>query len=120
MSVKVRTGVAERVPTVTHLPVSLYAEIFEHVPDTAFFVKDTAGRYTAVNQSLAERVGFQRTEDLVGKTVREVYPTELATRFARQDETGTPSGRSSSGAHIDQLDSPKSGCIPADRSGEAD
>jgi hypothetical protein len=26
--------------------VSLYAEIFEHVPDAAFFVKDTAGRYT--------------------------------------------------------------------------
>ena len=93
MSVKVRTGVAERVPTVTHLPVSLYAEIFEHVPDTAFFVKDTAGRYTAVNQSLAERVGFQRTEDLVGKTVREVYPIELATRFARQDEAVLRTGR---------------------------
>ncbi len=93
MSVKVRTGVAERVPTVTHLPVSLYAEIFEHVPDTAFFVKDTAGRYTAVNQSLAERVGFQRTEDLVGKTVREVYPIDLATRFARQDEAVLRTGR---------------------------
>ena len=59
MSVKVRTGLAERVTSVTHLPVSLYAEIFEHVPDAAFFVKDTAGRYTAVNRSLAERVGLQ-------------------------------------------------------------
>ena len=82
MSAKVRTGGAEKVLQVTHLPVSLYAEIFEHVPDAAFFVKDTAGRYTAVNRSLAERVGFQRSEDLVGKTVREVYPVDLATRFA--------------------------------------
>ena len=93
MSVKVRTGLPERVPAVTHLPVSLYAEIFEHVPDAAFFVKDTAGRYTAVNRSLAERVGFQRAEDLVGKTVREVYPIDLATRFARQDEAVLRTGR---------------------------
>lgn len=93
MSVKVRTGLAERVTAVTHLPVSLYAEIFEHVPDAAFFVKDTAGRYTAVNRSLAERVGFQCAEDLVGKTVREVYPIDLATRFARQDEAVLRTGR---------------------------
>lgn len=93
MSAKVRTGGAEKVPQVTHLPVSLFAEIFEHVPDAAFFVKDTAGRYTAVNRSLAERVGFQRSEDLVGKTVREVYPVDLATRFARQDEAVLRTGR---------------------------
>jgi PAS domain S-box-containing protein len=93
MSAKVRTGGAGKVSAVTHLPVSLFAEIFEHVPDAAFFVKDTAGRYTAVNRSLAERVGFQRAEDLVGKTVREVYPEELATRFARQDEAVLRTGR---------------------------
>jgi PAS domain S-box-containing protein len=93
MSAKVRIGGAGKVSAVTHLPVSLFAEIFEHVPDAAFFVKDTAGRYTAVNRSLAERVGFQRTEDLVGKTVRDVYPAELATRFARQDETVLRTGR---------------------------
>ena len=93
MSAKVRTGGAGKESAVTHLPVSLFAEIFEHVPDAAFFVKDTAGRYTAVNRSLAERVGFQRSEDLVGKTVREVYPAELATRFARQDEAVLRTGR---------------------------
>ncbi len=93
MSAKVRTGGAEKVPEVTHLPVSLFAEIFEHVPDAAFFVKDTTGRYTAVNRSLAERVGFQSSEDLVGKTVREVYPVDLATRFARQDEAVLRTGR---------------------------
>ena len=33
------------------------AELFEHVPEAAFFVKDRAGRYVAVNRSLVERVG---------------------------------------------------------------
>ena len=93
MSAKVRTGGPGTVPAVAHLPVSLFAEIFEHVPDAAFFVKDTAGRYTAVNRSLAERVGFARAEELVGKTVREVYPADLATRFARQDEAVLRTGR---------------------------
>lgn len=77
----------------THLPVSLFAEIFGHVPDAAFFVKDTLGRYTAVNRSLAERVGCQRPEDLIGRTVHEVYPADLASRFARQDEAVLRTGR---------------------------
>jgi PAS domain S-box-containing protein len=80
-------------PSRSRLPVSLFAEIFGHVPDAAFFVKDTLGRYTAVNRSLAERVGCQRPEDLIGRTVHEVYPADLASRFARQDEAVLRTGR---------------------------
>ena len=35
--------------------VSILESLFDQVPDVAFFVKDTEGRYTAVNDSLVER-----------------------------------------------------------------
>ncbi len=89
---KVRTG-ATPAATVTELPVSLLANLFEHVPDTAFFVKDASGRYTALNRSLAERVGVNDPSQLVGKTVRDFYPQDLAERYARQDESVLRTGR---------------------------
>lgn len=69
------------------------AELFEHVPEVAFFVKDRTGRYSAVNQSLVERVGLSHKHELLGRHVREVFPAEFAERFAAQDATVLRSGR---------------------------
>lgn len=68
------------------------AELFEHVADTAFFVKDRAGRYVVVNRSLADRCGVPQA-DLLNRHVREVFPRELADRYASQDDAVMRSGR---------------------------
>lgn len=69
------------------------ARLFEHIPDTAFFVKDRAGRYVAVNSSLAERCGASDSAALLGRHVREIFPVELADRYAAQDEAVMKSGQ---------------------------
>ena len=70
------------------------AELFKHVPDTAFFVKDRAGRYVLFNQSLVERCGLRGESDLLGRHVRDIFPAELGARYTAQDEqvlrTGPP------------------------------
>ena len=87
---------SERVsPIVPRLPAELLAlaELFEHLPDAAFFVKDLAGRYLAVNQSLVERVGFRHKRDILGRHVREIFPAEFAIRYAAQDAAVLRTGR---------------------------
>ena len=73
--------------------IALMAELFEHRPDAAFFVKDRDGRYVAVNQSLVERVGFRERKGLLGRHVREVFPADLAERYAAQDAAVLRTGR---------------------------
>lgn len=68
------------------------AALFDHVPDTAFFVKDLAGRYVAVNRSLAERVGLKEPSQLVGRAVGEFFPVALAARYAAQDAAVVKTG----------------------------
>lgn len=68
-------------------------QLLDHVPDTAFFIKDPAGRYLAVNQSLVERCGLQEKRELVGRHVHDVFPPELAERYAAQDQRVLRAGR---------------------------
>jgi PAS domain S-box-containing protein len=69
-------------------------QLFDHVPETAFFLKDSHGRYLAVNQSLVERCGLQEKQQLIGRHVRELFPKDLAELYAAQDQavlrTGHP------------------------------
>jgi PAS domain S-box-containing protein len=60
--------------------------IFDHVPGVVFFLKDRAGRYTLVNETLRQRCGVARKEDLLGKTAEEVFPRSLGPRFTEQDQ----------------------------------
>lgn len=85
-------------PPPAHAPplppdLAALAELFEHLPEVAFFVKDRAGRYQAVNQSLVERVGAGAKAQLLGRTVRDFFPPELAERYAAQDAAVIRTGR---------------------------
>ncbi len=62
-------------------------ELFDSIPDTVFFLKDRAGHYVAVNDTLVERCGVSRKEDIIGRTAREVFPPPLGDRFAEQDRS---------------------------------
>lgn len=71
----------------------LMEQLFDHVPDAVFFVKDAQGRYQAVNQTLVERCGLRAKRELLGRHVREVFPREMAERYAAQDESVLRTGR---------------------------
>ena len=58
--------------------------MFDHLPDTVAFVKDTAGRYVYVNRTLAQRLKLSRAQ-LLGSGAEEVFPAELGANFAAQD-----------------------------------
>ncbi len=68
-------------------------ELFDHVPETVFFLKDKSGRYMAVNQTLVDRCGLKTKSDLVGRHVRDIFPPELAGRYAAQDSQVLRTGR---------------------------
>ncbi len=67
--------------------------LFEQLPEVAFFVKDHLGRYTAVNASLLRRSGLKDRADLLGRTVRDIFPPDLAARFEAQDAAVIRTGR---------------------------
>jgi len=63
-----------------------FAELFEHVPDAVFFVKDRAGRYLAVNRSLVERCGLrEKSENCTG--IRAVAKVGVSPRSCRCSTT---------------------------------
>jgi PAS domain S-box-containing protein len=95
---------AQSGPCAADRPVStelaIIEQLFDHVPETAFFLKDAGGRYVAVNQSLVDRCGFQEKRELLGHHVREIFPKELAELYAAQDQLVLCKGR----AVIDHLE----------------
>ncbi len=67
------------------IDVSVLEELFDQVPDVAFFVKDSAGRYTAVNSSLVARHGLQNKSQVIGRRPRDICPGEYGGIPSKQD-----------------------------------
>ncbi len=59
--------------------------LFDALPDVVFFVKDGSGRYAHANLTLVARLGLRRREQVVGRSVEELFPAALARSFAAQD-----------------------------------
>lgn len=74
--------------------VALLERLFDQAPDVAFFVKDSDGRYIAVNQSLVERHGLHLKSDVLGKRPLDIGPGDFGQIPAEQDRTVLQSGRS--------------------------
>ncbi len=72
---------------------SFALELFDRLPDVVFFVKDTLGRYVAVNQTLVQRLGLSGNADLLGRTTRDLFPAPLGERYLAQDLGVCRSGR---------------------------
>jgi PAS domain S-box-containing protein len=73
--------------------LAMMEQLFDHVPETAFFLKDNSGRYLVVNQSLVERCGLRDKRELIGRSVRDIFPPDLAERYAAQDRAVLRTGR---------------------------
>jgi PAS domain S-box-containing protein len=74
------------IPQLALAGFSMVEQLFDHVPETVFFLKDIQGRYLAVNQTLVERCGLREKRELLGKHVKDIFPRELAERYTLQDQ----------------------------------
>jgi len=61
------------------------AGLLEDLPHVMFCAKDRAGTYLVVNQAFADRAGIREPSHVVGRTAPELFDTELATSYTRQD-----------------------------------
>lgn len=66
--------------------------LFDALNDVAFFVKDTEGRYLSVNRTMVRRCGARHKNDVLGKTVLELFPRALAETYLAQDRQVVASG----------------------------
>jgi AraC-like DNA-binding protein len=68
---------------VTGIPIE---NLFDQIPDLVFFIKDREARYTVVNQTLVDRCGVDGKQDLLGKTVLDIFPPPLGEAYFEQDK----------------------------------
>jgi AraC-like DNA-binding protein len=80
-------------PAAPVVDVALLERLFDLAPDVAFFVKDAAGRYVAVNDSLVARHGLASKSDVLGRCPRDICPGEFGRVPAEQDEAVLRTGR---------------------------
>jgi PAS domain S-box-containing protein len=67
------------------VPLSSLEQLFDQVPDIAFFVKDADGRYVAINQSLAARHGLASKQEAIGKRPSDICKGDFGKSPAEQD-----------------------------------
>lgn len=60
-------------------------DLFDGLPDVVFFAKDAEGRYRAVNETLARRLGKRTKAEVLGRTARDLFPPPLGERYLEQD-----------------------------------
>lgn len=68
-------------------------QVADLMHDTAFFVKDAAGRYVVVNQSLVERHGLTAKAQMLGKRPCDVCPGDFGRIPTEQDAQVLRTGR---------------------------
>ena len=78
---------------VSQVEVTLLERLFDRSPDVAFFVKDSAGRYVSVNNSLLERHGLRSKSQVIGKCPRDICPGDFGRIPTEQDEKVLHTGR---------------------------
>jgi AraC-like DNA-binding protein len=69
------------------------AELFDHAPDMAFFVKDAGGRYLAVNKSLVKRHGLRHKSQAIGRCPWEFCAGDFGRIPSEQDAEVLRTGR---------------------------
>ncbi len=79
---------------ISTVDVSVLQDLFDHVPEVTFFVKDAACRYVAVNESLVGRLGLKHRAQLIGKRLDEVIPDEFGRIPTEQDSEVLKTGLS--------------------------
>ncbi|MCO8124485.1 AraC family transcriptional regulator [Stieleria sp. TO1_6] len=63
----------------------LSESLFDHLSDIVYFVKDDAGRYVVVNETLVKRCGKKKKSELIGKNASDLFDDATGARFLEQD-----------------------------------
>lgn len=62
-----------------------FLSLFEGLNDVLFFVKNEKCEIISANKLLAEHMGFDTTEELIGKNDFDIFPHELANQYRKDD-----------------------------------
>lgn len=69
-------------------------QLFDHMPEVYFFIKDRQGKFVRANQALLDRLGLAAEQELIGTTDHDRYPAQIAEQLLADDrevmETGNP------------------------------
>ena len=68
-------------------------ELFDHLNDLLYFIKNAKGQYLVVNNTFMQRCGLHSKEQLIGKTAGEVYRSPMGNSFEAQDRDVLKTGR---------------------------
>ncbi len=68
-------------------------QIFDHLPDLSFFVKNNRSEFIHANAAFVEMIGAKSLAEILGKTDHDFSPEELADRFVRDDRQVMRSGK---------------------------
>lgn len=79
--------------TLGTIDYSLLEQLFDHLPDIAFFIKDAEGKYRVVNHSIVDRHGFRSKSQMIGCCPTDICPGELGKVLAEQDAQVLRSGQ---------------------------
>ena len=76
----------------SNVPIAALEQLFDQVPDIAFFIKDGQGRYVAVNHSLLARHGLSSKQEAIGKKPSDICSGEFGKLPSEQDKLVLRSG----------------------------
>ncbi len=78
--------------SLSSVPVTALEQLFDHVHDVAFFIKDHQGKYIAVNQSLLARHGLSSKQEAIGKRPLDICSGDFGKLPSEQDNLVLQSG----------------------------
>jgi PAS domain S-box-containing protein len=78
---------------VPSVDVQVLQALFDLNPDMAFFVKNRAGQYIAVNDSLIARHGLKSKAEALGKRPQDICPGEFGRLPTEQDQRVLSTGK---------------------------
>lgn len=70
-----------------------FRHLFDHLPGTLFFAKDRECRLMAGNPAFVKRCGYEREEQIIGLSDRQIFPSKLAEKYRHDDERVMSTGK---------------------------
>lgn len=68
-------------------------QLFEHLSDVCFFVKDRQGRFITGNRILMDKLGVESQEEIIGLVDADVFPEDLVNNFLQDDQEVLKTGK---------------------------
>ncbi|MEM1295918.1 MAG: AraC family transcriptional regulator [Verrucomicrobiota bacterium] len=70
-----------------------WQQLFDHLPEVCFFVKDAESRLMAADSTVLERLGAKDEAELIGRPDTDFFPEEIARGYVADDQMVIQSGK---------------------------